>query len=641
MLDDTSDDDSNSTEGEFDDPETSVPRDTADDNWLFDQEDPQYLQVQRMMKIPQIRETQARVLNLLHRRKSVLLLACTGWGKSLILQGLFHMNLGTKKPSRSIIVVFVPSSGLAQGQVIEINQRARELGAVKDVAIHYDISKIHLLDNVRDGEYQWVYLSPERALHPYVVGSLWDNTDFCSKILLFAVDEVHLVSDWGKNFRDVYSKLGKVRNMFGTPVPWFVTSATMPAVMGEEAMKSIGISEYTPIIAELDRPNLYYNIMVTELPSKYSGKGRTPMDFVMDRVRITKNKDDINKTIIYFNDTAQLMLYVERLRSLLPPELQASARQIIQMYFIERADQGKIDVPASFLIGTCRIICATEAFGMGKNIKDIIWVFQINPPRNVPQMMRRFGQAGRDPNLKAVCSLVLSKDWAGISSHDYQPKNKTQWEFKYRNETEIYNWVTAPCLRFSFLEFLSVSEQYTALPDGMCCSRCSERQRESNASLVFPAIGYEGICDIEVEKKRNDTVKARREALRQLKAKWKTPEKLQKEVFRELKLWRNRMSANKVFNHSLFVPAMIAPDVILLKLATNSRRIACESLLAPAVVTWATYEMVREKAPDDTVEGVITMVWERMKDELKKDELEKDESDAMEDKKLTAEDGIN
>lgn len=515
-FDDTSDDDSNSTEGEFDDPETSVPKDTAGDNWLFDQEDPQYLQVQRMMKIPQIRETQARVLNLLHRQKSVLLLACTGWGKSLIFQGLFHMNLETKKPSRSITVVFVPSSGLAQGQVNEINQRARELGAVKNVAIHYDISKIHLLDNVRDGEYQWVYLSPERALHPYVIGSLWDNNDFCSKILLFAVDEVHLVSDWGKSFRDVYSKLGKVRNMFGSSVPWFVTSATMPVVMGDEAMKSIGIPEYTPIIAELDRPNLYYNIMVTELPSKYSGKGRTPMDFVMDRVRITKNKDDINKTIIYFDGITQLRLYVRRLRSLLPPELQSSALQIIQLYYAERSDKDKNRIRASFLIGTCRIICATEAFGMGMNIKDIIWIFQINPPRNVPQMMQRFGRAGRDPRLKAVCSLVLCKR-----------------TLKDGNRAEVYNRITAHCLRFSFLEFLSVSEQYTALPDGMCCSRCSGRQRESNASLAFPAISYEGICDIEIQKERNNADKAARKKLR----KWKTPEKLQQAVLRELELW--------------------------------------------------------------------------------------------------------
>lgn len=415
--------------------------------------------------------------------------------------------------------------------------------------------------------------------------------------------------------------------MFGNSIPWFVTSSTMPAPIGEEVMKRIGIPEYTPIITELDRPNLYYNIIITDMSSKYSGKGRTPMDFIMDRVRITKNRDDINKTIIYFEDTEQILLYIQRLRSLLPPELKASALQIIQGYYIERADMGKISIQASFSAGTCRIVCATDAFGMGMNIKDIVWVFQINPPKNIAQLMRRFGQAGRDSNLKAVCSLVLSKPWLGISPNDHQPKNKVQWELKYGKENELYNWITAPCLRLSLLEFLLVSDQYTAPPDGMCCSRCSERQRESSASLVFQAIGYEGICDSEIEKKRNDAIKAKQERLRQLK----TPGKMQKAVFQELKLWKSRMLL-KADRNWLFIPAMIAPDGILLKLAINSRRIACESLLAPAVVAWATYKEWKEKSPDDTVEGVITMVWERMKDEI-----EKEEADAK-DKTLRAED---
>jgi len=82
--------------------------------------------------------------------------------------------------------------------VVEINQRAKEQGAVKDVAIYYDRTKVgaDYLHNIRDGEYHWVYISPEKALHPNVIKSLWENPDFRSKVLLFAVDEAHLVSDW-------------------------------------------------------------------------------------------------------------------------------------------------------------------------------------------------------------------------------------------------------------------------------------------------------------------------------------------------------------------------------------------------------------------------------------------------------------
>ena len=81
------------------------------------------------------------------------------------------MNLETREPSRFITVVFVPSSGLAQCQANEINKRAKELGAVKDVAIYYDGSKIgsDYMDDIKDGKYQWVYISPTKVLHPYVM----------------------------------------------------------------------------------------------------------------------------------------------------------------------------------------------------------------------------------------------------------------------------------------------------------------------------------------------------------------------------------------------------------------------------------------------------------------------------------------
>ena len=64
---------------------------------------------------------------------------------------------------------------------------------------------------------------------------------------------------------------------------------------------------------------------------------------------------------------------------------------------------------------------------MGMNVKDIIWVFQINPPRNMAQLMQRFGRAARDPALRAIETLVLSKHWRGISAEaGHVPKNQVQ-----------------------------------------------------------------------------------------------------------------------------------------------------------------------------------------------------------------------
>jgi hypothetical protein len=99
----------------------------------------------------------------------------------------------------------------------------------------------------------------------------------------------------------------------------------------------------------------------------------------MDEVRSTPNTQP-KKTIIYFDGVGQLQLYVDRLRSLLPAELQhfkMLAHQLVQPYFADRSDADKDRGRAEFSSGKCQIIGATEAFGMGMNNKDIWSIFQV------------------------------------------------------------------------------------------------------------------------------------------------------------------------------------------------------------------------------------------------------------------------
>ena len=204
--------DYDSDQGSFDQGEPFFSRDPSrepitaqeigeGDEWVLDMLDPSFLQVQNVMGVPKIRELQAKVLSLLKKKHCVLLLARTGWGKSLIFQGLYYMDLDPKNSTQYITVVFVPLTGLGQEQVGEINRRGRAHGEKDDVAIFYDKTKVadHHLEDIRKGKYRWIYLSPEKALHPDVFNKVWESPDFRSKVLLIAVDEAHLVSEWCVN----------------------------------------------------------------------------------------------------------------------------------------------------------------------------------------------------------------------------------------------------------------------------------------------------------------------------------------------------------------------------------------------------------------------------------------------------------
>ena len=70
--------------------------------WELKDDDPRFSHVQSQLKIEKIRKVQAFVLLLLLKGTSVLLLARTGWGKSLIFQGLRYAALkDSDRPQKS------------------------------------------------------------------------------------------------------------------------------------------------------------------------------------------------------------------------------------------------------------------------------------------------------------------------------------------------------------------------------------------------------------------------------------------------------------------------------------------------------------------------------------------------------------
>ena len=122
-------------------------------------------------------------------------------------------------------------------------------------------------------------------------------------------------------------------------------------------------------------------------------------------------------------------------------------------------------------------------------------------------------------NSSTIEALAWYLSWSRSCTKKPGP-TRSEWGTR----SELYNWITAPCLRKAFLQFLAVSEQFSVFPKGTCCCRCSERDRDGE--LIFPAIGYEGLCNLELEKNRIEATKAARKEAR----KWKTPDKLRDRV---------------------------------------------------------------------------------------------------------------
>ena len=75
-----------------------------------------------------------------------------------------------------------------------------------------------------------------------------------------------------------------------------------------------------------------------------------------------------------------------------------SDNMLIGMFHHNTLDKHKGRVTTSLYkpSGTCRVVFATNALGMGINFTDIAYVIHYGPPRNIEDFVQEIGRAGRD-----------------------------------------------------------------------------------------------------------------------------------------------------------------------------------------------------------------------------------------------------
>ena len=73
---------------------------------------------------------------------------------------------------------------------------------------------------------------------------------------LFAVDEAHLISQWGRDFRPDYLLLGAQAESLGTPVRLALTATAAPPVR-QEIITRLGLRDPVVVIGDFDRPRLH------------------------------------------------------------------------------------------------------------------------------------------------------------------------------------------------------------------------------------------------------------------------------------------------------------------------------------------------------------------------------------------------
>lgn len=372
----------------------------------------------------------------------------TGGGKSLCYQ------LPATVTGR-LVVVISPLIALMQDQV----RGLRALG-IPAGCLHsgQDIEeKRAIFSAIRSGGPFILYLSPERVQKPGFAE--WVKTQ---DIAMFAIDEAHCVSQWGPDFRQDYAKLRMLREWKPNVPILALTASATPTVL-EDIIVTLGLRQPDRHVRGFYRPNLFYQVGVCENDAE-------KIEWLKAAIR----KVPDGRILVYCGTRTS----AETISNDLAGEFENVGFYHAGLSADDRAEaQRKVDR------GETRILCATNAFGMGIDYPDVRLVVHHQMPANVESFYQEMGRAGRDGEMSR-CLLLYSKRDKGLQSF-FITQSKAEARV-ISSKWRALDAMTAfseggECRHAGILTYFRDAERITA------CGHCDICQPQSDWVVARPA----------------------------------------------------------------------------------------------------------------------------------------------------------
>ena len=296
-----------------------------------------------------------------------LVLMPTGGGKSLCYQ---IPAIARQRAGQGTTVVISPLIALMHDQVGALHE-AGVSAAFLNSTLSLDEAQQIERQLVR-GELTLLYAAPERVTTARFLAQL-DAMHQRGKLSLFAIDEVHCVSQWGHDFRPEYRALTVLHERYPS-VPRVALTATADAQTREDIVERLQLQDARTFVSSFDRPNIRYTIVEKN-------------DATAQLLRFIRGEHEGDAGIVY----CQSRKRVEEIAQTLCQQgfdslpyhagLDAAVRQKNQDRFLR--DEGVVMV-------------ATIAFGMGIDKPDVRFVAHLDMPKNIEAYYQETGRAGRD-----------------------------------------------------------------------------------------------------------------------------------------------------------------------------------------------------------------------------------------------------
>ncbi|MDR0422694.1 MAG: RecQ family ATP-dependent DNA helicase [Proteiniphilum sp.] len=317
------------------------------------------------------RPLQEEIIRSVWEGRDTLGLMPTGGGKSLTFQV-------PALAMKGICLVVTPLIALMKDQVDNLRERG-----IKAAAVYSGMSRdeiITVLENCIFGNYKFLYVSPERLSSEIFTAKLK-----AMEVCLLAVDESHCISQWGYDFRPSYLKIAEIRRLL-QDIPLLALTATATEEVVNDIQEKLLFKEKNVFRTSFERKNLSYVV-------------RTAENKIAELQHILQSVS--GSAIVYARSRQKT---AEVARSLLNAGISAD------FFHAGLSHEEKVSRQNAWKKNTCRVMVATNAFGMGIDKPDVRVVIHLDLPNAIEEYFQEAGRAGRDGEHSYAVILYTKAD---------------------------------------------------------------------------------------------------------------------------------------------------------------------------------------------------------------------------------------
>ncbi|MDR3251442.1 MAG: RecQ family ATP-dependent DNA helicase [Tannerella sp.] len=319
--------------------------------------------------------------------KDTLGLMPTGGGKSITFQ-VPAMTL------EGLCIVVTPLIALMKDQVDNLRARGIKATTVYSGMSFDEINK-HF-DNCVYGDYKFLYISPER-----LQTDLFKSKLHSMNVCLLVVDESHCISQWGYDFRPSYLHIAEIRKELPENIPVLALTATATPEAVDDIQEKLMFRDKNVLKKSFIRDNLSYIVRNTENKTD-------------ELIHILKRIE--GSSIIYVRNRKHTQEIAKALQ-----------QEGFSAHFFHAGlnRDEKTARQDAWKKGTCRIMVATNAFGMGIDKPDVRTVIHVDMPSSLEEYFQEAGRAGRDEKNAYAVSLCARTETSKLKkrmSDEYPDK---------------------------------------------------------------------------------------------------------------------------------------------------------------------------------------------------------------------------